>query len=278
MRLALGRLPSDLKGVYTIIIGQIHNGGPWSTPLAKKALKWLLCAKQPLYSDEFIKALAIDLECSNSTITVESLLSICCNLVKYDAELDVFRFIHLSVREYLEDKEPDYQNSLSHSEIAIACLHCCLAGREPKRKARSPTSQNKTFYDYAHVYWPVHCELSGQYRQLGTLAKLLNELLFLGGKPTRKFKPTKKFLDWESLWNESWDEMALNKLGEDKLLHDTLSDCMVWPCDVVGLACAFGFTEIIRDRCKAGFRDTTFYGRKPLEIAVDMVVKTWWSC
>jgi ankyrin repeat protein len=263
VRLALGRMPPDLKGVYAIIIGQIHNGGRWSTPLAMKALKWLLCAQQPLYSGEFINALAIDLECPNSTITVEDLLSICCNLVKYDAELDVFRFIHLSVREYLEEKEPEYQKLLSHSAIAIACLRCCLAGLKPKRKARSPTSQNKTFYDYAHVYWPVHCELSGQCRQLGTLGKLLNDFLLLRGKPTRKF------CDWVSLWNESWDEMALNELGEERQLYGKLSDCDSWPFDVLGVACAFGFIEIIRSRCKTGrIRDVTIYGRKPFEIAI----------
>jgi hypothetical protein len=165
VRLALERLPWKLEGVYAIIIAQIHRGAPASMPLAKRALKWLLCAQQALSSDEFLKALSADLDISNVKITVGNLLDICCNLVKHDSELDVVRFIHLSVREYLETKEPEYEPSLSHSVVATACLQTCLHGAKPKRKAQLKNAKKKTFYDYAILYWPVHCVYAGAYRR-----------------------------------------------------------------------------------------------------------------
>jgi hypothetical protein len=154
--------------VYAIIIAQIRRGAPVSMPLAKNALKWLLCAQQPLGSDEFLKALSADLDISNVKITVENLLNICCNLLKYDSELDVdhvVRFIHLSVREYLETKEPEYEPSRSHSAVATACLQACFHGAKPKRKGRFKNARNKTFYDYAIVYWPLHCVHAGTHRR-----------------------------------------------------------------------------------------------------------------
>jgi ankyrin repeat protein len=238
IRLALERLPPTLQGVYAIIIAQIHKGAPVSMPLAKKALKWLLCAQQPLRSDELLKALSADLDVSNVKITVENLLNICCNLVKYDSELDVVRFIHLSVREYLE-KEPEYEPSLSHSAIATACLRACFHGAKPKRKGRHKNARNKTFYDYAIIYWPLHCVHAGTYRRQEKLGKLFYDFIY----------DKKTYTGW--LWSleESWEEMGLERSGDslDAKLVGQLMDCMSrWPTPIF-LACAFGFMELFQD-------------------------------
>jgi hypothetical protein len=167
VRLALRQLPNELDGVYSIIVGQIHNGSGWSMPLAKKALRWMLHAQQALGSQQFIKALSADSDTSGSSIMVDLLLNICCNLVMYDTELDVIRFVHLSVREYLEQGQEEYEMCLSHASIAVACLQSCLHGSKPKRKVQLRNSQNKTFYDYSMVYWPLHCANAGKYRLEG---------------------------------------------------------------------------------------------------------------
>jgi len=239
IRLALERLPPTLEGVYAIIIAQIHKGGLASMPLAKKALKWLLCAQQPLCSDEFLKALSADLDVSNVKITVENLLNICCNLVKHDSELDVVRFIHLSVREYLETKEPEYEPSLSHSAVATACLQACFHGAKPKRKGKFKNFLNKTFYDYAIVYWPLHCLHAGAYRRQEKLGKLFYDFIY----------DKKTYLGWLWSWPESWEEMGLETRGDslDVKLFGQLSDCRSrWPTPIF-LACAFGFMELFQD-------------------------------
>jgi Ankyrin repeats (3 copies) len=265
IRLALRQLPPTLEGVYAIIIAQIHKGAPLSMLLAKKALRWLLCAQQALRSAEFLKALSADLNILNVTITVENLLNICCNLVKYDSELDVVRFIHLSVREYLESREPEYEKSLSHSAVATTCLQTCFYGSKPKRKGRLTNAQNKTFYDYAIVYWPVHCVQSSTYRRQGKLSKLFNDFIY-----------DKKYLGWLSSWRESWEEMDLDVRGDsaDNRLFQQLYDCIsIWPSPIcqVFLACAFGFMEVLQDgRYLEGkdWKKKNHVGRDPFNIAV----------
>jgi ankyrin repeat protein len=239
IRLALERLPPTLQGVYAIIIAQIHNGAPVSMPLAKKALKWLLCAQQPLSSNEFLKALSADLGVSNAKITVENLLNICCNLVKYDSELDVVRFIHLSVREYLETKEPEYEPSLSHSAVATACLQACFHGAKPKRKRRLKNARNKTFYDYAIVYWPLHCVQAGAYRRQEKLGKLFYDFIY----------DKKTYPGWLWSFPESWEEMGLETRGDspDVKLFEQLTDCRSRWRSPIFLACAFGFIELFQD-------------------------------
>jgi hypothetical protein len=265
IRLALEQLPPTLEGVYTIIIAQIHKGPPLSMLLAKKALRWLLCTQQPLRSDEFLKALSADLDISNMTITVENLLNICCNLVKYDSELDVVRFIHLSVREYLESREPEYEKSLSHSAVATACLQTCFHGSKSKRKAHLKNAQNKAFYDYAMVYWPVHCVQSGAYRRQGRLGKLFNDFIY-----------DKKYRVWLGAWEESWEEMDLgfeHDSAEPKLLRQ-LTDCQnYWPNPIcqIFLASAFGFMEILQDgHClkEKDWKKENYGGYDPFTIAV----------
>jgi len=265
IRLALGQLPPTLEGVYTIIITQIHKGAPLSMPLAKKTLRWLLCAQQALRSDELLKALSADLDVSNVTITVDNLLNICCNLVKYDSELDVVRFIHLSVREYLESREPEYEKSLSHSAVATTCLQTCFHGSKPKRKAHLGNAQNKTFYDYAIVYWPVHCVQSGTYRRQGKLGKLFNDFIY-----------DKKYRGWLNLWEESFSEMGLDGKGDsaDSKLGQQLSDCESrWPSPIcqIFLACAFGFMEVLqngRHLEEKDWKKKNYRGQDPFNIAV----------
>jgi ankyrin repeat protein len=262
IRLALRQLPPTLEGVYAIIITQIHKGAPLSMPLAKKALRWLLCAQQALRSDEFLKALSADLSIPNVTITVDNLLNICCNLVKYDSELDVVRFIHLSVREYLESREPEYEKSLSHSAVATTCLQTCFHGSKPKRKGYLKNAHNKTFYDYAIVYWPVHCVQSSTYRRQGKLGKLFNDFIY----------DKIKYRGWLSSWEESWEEMDLDSGGDsaDNRLFQQLRDCdSRWPSPIcqIFLACAFGFMEVLQDgRYLKGKRNRE--GLDPFNIAV----------
>jgi hypothetical protein len=69
--------------------------------IAERILKWMLSAQETLDSQAFL--LAVFAEKSDlRSISRPDVLSICCNLVVYDEFTDVFRFAHLSVREYLE--------------------------------------------------------------------------------------------------------------------------------------------------------------------------------
>ncbi|KAI5804246.1 hypothetical protein DFH27DRAFT_524663 [Peziza echinospora] len=123
----LGRLPQGLKDSYDLIYEQIMISGKRSRLIARRVLAWLLCAQRPLKSLEMISAVSQGI----SALIHEELLDICCNLVIFDKDGDVFRLAHLSVREYLEAN-----TTLDFSPHALIETH--------------------HFRDYANIYWPVH--------------------------------------------------------------------------------------------------------------------------
>jgi len=116
IELALGRLPKDLSGLYDIIYAQVpllpshgnSNAGKTlnSSLVAKRTLNWILCSQAHLSTKQFIAAVSGDFfdQPGSATLTIDEILDVCCNLVVHDERADTFRFAHLSVREYLEDR------------------------------------------------------------------------------------------------------------------------------------------------------------------------------
>lgn len=78
----------------------------------------LLCLQIPLRTRDFMLALC---SCESASLSAEQLLDLCSNFVVLDTGLDVFRFAHLSVREFLETKE-EYEPDKNHALIAEMCL------------------------------------------------------------------------------------------------------------------------------------------------------------
>lgn len=54
-------------------------------------------------------------------INTSAILDICCNLVVLDKTLNVFRFAHLSVRDFFENM-PDFSPQKSHSVVALMSM------------------------------------------------------------------------------------------------------------------------------------------------------------
>jgi hypothetical protein len=248
VREALRMLPKELEEVYGIICEQIERRPMASRKMAENTVRWLLCGNQPLSCEEMIKAILPDSRTPTASITKEQILSICCNFVKIDDEVGIFRFVHLSVREYLE-KRPDYELTLNHSTVAASCLKVCSTNVKPKRRGNLNNPSNKTFYDYAQVYWPVHCQNSKQYRRKEPLETLFRAFL-CGGKWA-----TKEFADWNTRWNDSWIQMELDtRTGSEGGLYKQLSETRgnYGFANPIYVACAFGFTEVIEDRRQVG--------------------------
>ena len=58
-------------------------------------------------------------------MTKDDLLELCFNFISHDQESDSFRFVHLSVREFLETKE-GFEGESCHRTAAIFCLRCMI--------------------------------------------------------------------------------------------------------------------------------------------------------
>lgn len=86
--------------------------------LINNALRMLLCLQVPLRTADFIFALC---SCEDASLAPEDLVDLCSSFVTIDTELNIFRFAHLSVREFLETKD-DYEPDRNHALVAELCL------------------------------------------------------------------------------------------------------------------------------------------------------------
>jgi hypothetical protein len=269
VREALGTLPAELKDVYDIICAQIESSRDANRRLAENTMKWLLYANKPISCDEMMKAITAGSMPPSSAITKEEVLSICCNFVKTDDEMGIFQFVHLSVREYLE-RRSEYEAPRGHAAIAQSCLQACFTNMKPRRRANLKNPQNKTLYDYAHVYWPLHCQKAKHYRTQEPLKTSFRAFLCSGSHPTQQF------FDWTGLWYESWQHiMDLQNRGAEYDLYEKLMDGVeiLDSCNSIFVACVFGFVEVIEDRNQAGmgYKDSksrNSFGRDPYEVAI----------
>ncbi|KAF5622086.1 het-E-1 heterokaryon incompatibility protein [Fusarium tjaetaba] len=116
--------PIGLKGAYDVVWNQIQEMSSYEQQLARRALQWVLCAFRPLKTTEL--SLMMLIERDSGTIegdivfTPETIQSICGNLLVYDRQSNVWRFSHLSAREYIETHH--YNMIESHHHIAISSI------------------------------------------------------------------------------------------------------------------------------------------------------------
>ncbi len=140
-------------------------------------------------------AVAVNLDIAFEGITIDHILDLCHNFVLYDEELDVFRFAHLSVREFLE-KRPAFDQIPCNLLAAESCLLQIIGSsnstdlvldqsiervtRLRARLAPSSESASKIFLAYANVEWMNHCKLIPQSvrRDHNSLARLLQSFLY----------------------------------------------------------------------------------------------------
>ena len=121
VRIRLGELPKDLRDTYDEIYKlKVVSDVEEQSSVAESAFKLLLALQTSLGHRDFLHALSF---CSVDEVhlSTEELLDLCCNFLVLDNELDVFRFAHLSVREYLETKS-EYSPESSHALAAQFCL------------------------------------------------------------------------------------------------------------------------------------------------------------
>ncbi|KAI4270179.1 MAG: hypothetical protein LQ337_006838 [Flavoplaca oasis] len=159
---ALQRLPTTLVALYSNILDRIDRIAPHGRLLATKTLSWLLCARMPLGPAVLPRMLQM---CSSKNPDQE-ILGLCCNLVVLDKSLNVFRFAHASVREFLES-QPGFSYRKINSDVAKDCVREIL-------NAPTPTYAG---LEYAASSWRGHY-LAFDVQSEGTTAKGIVPTLF----------------------------------------------------------------------------------------------------
>lgn len=108
LRETLQNLPRDLAGTYRRMLYKISSThGNEKSKLAKRAFRWIVCAKRCLTIDELVEAIVLE---GNDTCFPEKriptdggtrLRLACGNLVVFDEEQGSIRFAHHTVQQFL---------------------------------------------------------------------------------------------------------------------------------------------------------------------------------
>ena len=157
---AIVSLPRSLFDLYQITYKEILESAPQGRAVAIRALTWLLCAKKPLSTDEFLVAISNEASGQKPPLTEANVITLLRHLVVVDRASNVFRFAHLSVREFLGSLD-EFSIPRCQSSVALRCLALSFETSDKYDSATSETltDPSKSIRMYADIYWLEHYRL-----------------------------------------------------------------------------------------------------------------------
>jgi ankyrin repeat protein len=232
--------PQNLTAMYSEVYNQMYSQlGPESQQIMKRVLKWLLCAQRQLSTDELLAAVSIKSSKEFTRVSKQDVLDMCYNFVVLDNEMDIFRFTHLSVREYLEGCE-EYSVALAHSLAAEKCLLLCLATPSDYKRPESAVAKARSFRDYAMLHWVTHCQMSDHYRHEGTLGQLFNKFVHRNPLVSPSFQE----------WTQS-AQLRMQSTAWNDPLKARIESAFSSPPDPFFAACAWGFLDLVESSLRS---------------------------
>ena len=158
----LGKLPKDLTGVYDEIMNSINQQFGSTPQLAARTLKWMLASERPLTPCELVTAIEIHPEvpihvkhvasCLKPSLEIEVVIAFCGGLISWDKALNVLRFVHLSVREYLENRYGEWNIIDAHLHIAESSLWVL------QDSCSHTLNMDPSLLEYISHHWFRHCK------------------------------------------------------------------------------------------------------------------------
>ncbi|KAL8992531.1 MAG: hypothetical protein Q9169_007030 [Polycauliona sp. 2 TL-2023] len=185
VREAMRRFSRDtLDQLYSEMLENIRSAGEYSCKLAFHAFSLLLCLQEPLSPTSFFTALAFMDGEHGAVLQIPQVLRICFNLIVVDAKMNVLRFAHSSVREFL-DLQTDFASHKTHGRVAKSCLNSMFYSSPVEIKAG--ISSKDHFYHYSILYWAEHCAAVFVSGEDSKLVELLEEFIFEDGTNSLAF-------------------------------------------------------------------------------------------
>jgi len=193
-----------------------------SSQIATRALKWMAVSRRPLKPDELIEAAELDPAtvadsvAPEVTLDIDLLIQLCGGLLLWDKKIDVIRFSHLSVQEYLETESMNKHWDIIDAQRLVmeACLWMLQCPYPP---------ESIPLYPYAACYWFRHCRA---YQDLVVQAAASNKpsKYTLDVPSLRNFlgsfdQPTASYEKWRRLVPNHCQSRPSNNIDEHKYLR-----------------------------------------------------------
>ncbi|KAL8815302.1 MAG: hypothetical protein Q9191_008471, partial [Dirinaria sp. TL-2023a] len=177
------------------------------------------------------------------------ILRLCRNLVVLDAERQVFRFAHQSVREYLLQKS-EYSLLEQHTFAAERCLDVYVTRHSSDAALRSMNQANNVFKAYAELFWPLHYKYvdDDNYQKLKEKLSSFTDNFSKAPAPylgwisdiqsNPKYRPT-----WAT---SSWTLQDLD-FHVSKKVENRIGAAISKPETYLSVACAFGLSRFLEE-------------------------------
>ena len=255
----LGRLPLKLVTSYNeLCLRKSQHYEAEEKAIIDAVYCWLLAARSNLKTTQFIGAISATVG-RDADISREVILDLCFNLVIIDKALDVFRFAHLSVQEYVESKS-EYELSQAHATVAIGCFSYLSANHHiPAIPAQAQNLANGSFsfYKYASRSWADHLQCAGKKGHLRPVLDAFFEFCAHGYQPWTEFiglgsKVLKPCVQHTRVKGKAFSIFNLHVLYDPTPIY---------------LAAALGIWEIFELEAYNNMKCFNRYSRGPLTIA-----------
>ncbi|KAI5202583.1 hypothetical protein E4T39_04622 [Aureobasidium subglaciale] len=149
----LDKAPKGIGQFYERELARIMQYGESSREVATSVLRWSLVSRRPLPIGALLEAVS---QPEERTITRDEVLDVCRGLIVADDETETFRFAHLSIQEFLQEKAEYTQDAL-HTFAALRCLEEFESPRQDLYDEKNqPNPNSECFYAYAVVYLMSH--------------------------------------------------------------------------------------------------------------------------
>ncbi len=233
VRRAMQRLSEDsLNRLYADTFSKISTAEPFTRSTAMRTFSFLLCMQETLSSTAFLTAIArTDSNCQ-AELKLPDLLKICFNMVVLDSKLNILRFAHVSVQEFLET-QPDLATHHAHRLAAMSCLNMCMKGLPVGLEVGLCPAER--FYHYSALYWAEHYRVAAVANTSDDLFRMVTEFVFDDEEISLSF------VDW--LGDAQRFSTAL---ANHHPLKKALSAVMNLDNTPLFTACVFGLTSLLK--------------------------------
>ncbi|KAK5636393.1 hypothetical protein RRF57_012105 [Xylaria bambusicola] len=153
----LGKLPTTLENTYKEIYNRIADRSERERQIADRAFQWVMSSCTPLSTKLLIQAISQDPDGDATkpvgNVDEKLLLEICQHFLVIDPRRKVWKFPHLSMREYFEKShwKPVQTNCL----VASVCLVLLLNDTDTQPILRDRVDDSDLNF-YARHHWMVH--------------------------------------------------------------------------------------------------------------------------
>jgi hypothetical protein len=201
VRAALRQVPSEMNGFYDRILDNISSAS--NSEKAKCILKWVVCAPEPLSTEELTEAVHLDIGHTLLAATTGDIFSeICGSLVTVDKANRV-QLMHQTVREYLISSESNFYVNYrqAHEQLGNICLSL-MNGRDGLRRTSRRTksapgkSGHSLLLNYSCLHFSYHLlhSHSTSATTFGSLAEFIDTKTLVWIEHIAKSQKLKPFL------------------------------------------------------------------------------------